>query len=55
MAVLMVICVPAPVEWLTNYEAAKAEATAKHKRILALFTGSDWCPSCMKFEAEVAL
>ena len=46
--------VPAPVEWLTNYEAAKAEATAKHKRILALFTGSDWCPACMKFEGEVA-
>lgn len=45
---------PAPVEWFTNFEAAKVEATAKTKRILALFTGSDWCPACMKFEAEVA-
>ena len=48
------VVAPAPVEWLTNFEAAKAEATAKHKRILALFTGSDWCPACMKFEGEVA-
>jgi thiol-disulfide isomerase/thioredoxin len=46
--------VPAPVEWLTDFEAAKNEAAAKHKRILALFTGSDWCPACMKFEGEVA-
>ena len=48
------VVAPAPVEWFTDFEAAKIEAAAKHKRILALFTGSDWCPACMKFEAEVA-
>lgn len=41
-------------DWLTDFEAAKAEAAAKKKRILALFTGSDWCPACMDFEAGVA-
>ncbi|MBW8780968.1 MAG: thioredoxin family protein [Verrucomicrobia bacterium] len=46
---------PAPaVEWLTDFESAKAEAAAKKKRILALFTGSDWCPACIDFEAGVA-
>jgi hypothetical protein len=40
--------------WYTDYAAARAEATASRRRILALFTGSDWCPGCIKFEEEVA-
>jgi thioredoxin-related protein len=31
-----------------------AAASATHRRLLVLFTGSDWCPGCMKFEEEVA-
>jgi thiol-disulfide isomerase/thioredoxin len=49
------VATPVPaVEWLTDFEAAKAEAASKKKRILALFTGSDWCPACIDFEAGVA-
>jgi thiol-disulfide isomerase/thioredoxin len=29
-------------------------AKRDNKRILALFTGSDWCPPCRQFEVEVA-
>lgn len=39
---------------MTDFAAAQAEATASKRRLLVLFTGSDWCPPCMKFEANVA-
>ena len=48
---------PTPVArdaWFTDYPAAQAEATATKRRILALFTGSDWCPGCIAFENQVA-
>jgi thioredoxin-related protein len=38
--------------WLTNFEEAKKQATAENKPILALFTGTDWCPTCQKWEKE---
>jgi thiol-disulfide isomerase/thioredoxin len=40
--------------WHTNLAQAKSAAARSNKRILALFTGSDWCPPCQMFEAEVA-
>ena len=40
--------------WLTDFAAARAQAAAGKKRILALFTGTDWCPPCQEFEAEIA-
>lgn len=40
--------------WFTDYEAALAEAARTQKRVLALFTGTDWCPPCQRFEASVA-
>src|SRR5688572_31835841 len=40
-------------DWLTDIEAAKKKAAAENKPILALFTGSDWCPACIKWEKEV--
>jgi thiol-disulfide isomerase/thioredoxin len=40
--------------WTTDFAAAQAEAAGSKKRLLVLFTGSDWCPPCMRFEAEVA-
>ena len=48
--------VPPPVRdpWFTNIEEAKAAAVAGNKRILVLFTGTDWCPPCQTFQAEVA-
>jgi protein disulfide-isomerase len=48
---------PTPIprdKWFVNFEAAKAEAAATKRRLLVLFTGSDWCPGCIKFEEEVA-
>src|SRR5688500_16562320 len=40
-------------DWLTDIEAAKKKAAAENKPILALVTGSDWCPACIKWEKEV--
>lgn len=39
--------------WLTNYEEALAKAKAEDKVLLIEFHGSDWCPPCMKLNAEV--
>ncbi len=33
--------------WLTDFSMAKKTAKTEDKKILALFTGSDWCPMCM--------
>lgn len=41
--------------WGTSYPEAVREATARHARILALFTGSDWSPPSKRFKEEVAL
>ncbi len=40
--------------WLLDFEAAKAEAARDKKRILILFTGTDWCAPCQEFQAQVA-
>lgn len=40
--------------WYTDFEEALEAAAESDKRVLALFTGSDWCPPCQQFEAEVA-
>ena len=42
-----------PEGWLTNYEQALSEAKEQNKPILIEFTGSDWCPPCMRLEREV--
>ena len=41
--------------WGTDFEEAVREATIRHARILALFTGSDWSPPSKRFQTEVAL
>jgi thiol-disulfide isomerase/thioredoxin len=41
-------------EWLTDFSAAQKLASEHKRRLLVLFTGSDWCPPCMQFEANVA-
>ncbi|MBS0633019.1 MAG: restriction endonuclease [Verrucomicrobia bacterium] len=41
--------------WGTSYPEAVEEATARHARILALFTGSDWSPPSKRFREAVAL
>ena len=39
--------------WLTDFEAAKAQAKKDGLPILADFSGSDWCGWCIKLDKEV--
>lgn len=39
--------------WLTDWEAAKAQAQRSNKPILINFTGSDWCGWCIRLKEEV--
>ena len=40
-------------EWVTDFEEAKAKATAEGKAILINFTGSDWCGYCIRMKGAV--
>lgn len=43
----------AAVTWLDSMEQAQAQAAQSNRPILALFTGSDWCPWCVKLQKEI--
>ncbi len=43
----------AAVEWMTDFEAAKAKSVAENKPLLVDFTGSDWCTWCIKLKQDV--
>lgn len=43
----------AQINWLNNYEQAVAQSKATSKPILILFTGTTWCPACIKLEKDV--
>lgn len=40
-------------KWEDDFEKAKKEAEEKGRPILMAFTGSDWCPPCMRLEEDV--
>ena len=40
-------------EWLTDFEKAKQVAATRHVPILAEFSGSDWCPLCIRLHRGV--
>jgi thiol-disulfide isomerase/thioredoxin len=44
-----------PAGWTDNFNAAVGKAKAEKKPILALFTGSDWCPPCQNLEKNILL
>ena len=44
-----------PAGWLDNFTAAVGKSKADKKPILALFTGSDWCPPCQNLEKNILL
>lgn len=44
--------IPTQIVWHESYEEALAEAKAKEKPLLLLFTGSDWCTWCVRLEEE---
>lgn len=39
--------------WLTDIKAAQDQARSQNKLILVNFTGSDWCPWCIRLKNEV--
>ena len=42
-----------PSGWTTNYDAALKQAKAEKKKVLILFTGSDWCSWCKQLRKNV--
>ena len=40
-------------DWATDLDAAFAKAKKENKGVLVEFTGSDWCPACIKIDKEV--
>ncbi len=40
-------------EWGDDFAAAQVQAKAENKKILLNFTGTDWCPWCIKLDKEV--
>ena len=50
----MMVCFTAySQEWKTNFEEAKKEALVQNKKILLVFSGSDWCGPCIKLDKNV--
>jgi protein disulfide-isomerase len=43
----------AELTWQTNFTQASQQAAQEHKYMLLDFTGSDWCPWCIKMDKEV--
>jgi protein disulfide-isomerase len=43
----------AELAWETDFAKASAAAAQQHKYMLLDFTGSDWCPWCIKMDKEV--
>jgi thioredoxin-related protein len=41
------------IKWMTDFEAAKALAKSQNKPLFLYFTGSDWCPWCMKMSTNI--
>lgn len=39
--------------WKTNFDEAKAEAKASNKKIILVFSGSDWCAPCIKLDKSI--
>ncbi len=44
-----------PEGWFDSFTDAVAKAQKEKKPVLALFTGSDWCPPCQKLEKNILL
>lgn len=41
------------IQWLTDFDEASGRARREQKPMFVVFTGSDWCPWCMRLEDEV--
>jgi thioredoxin-related protein len=52
-AAAMLLHARAESEWLTSLDQAKQAAQKDNKAMLLDFTGSDWCPYCIKLKKNV--
>lgn len=43
----------AHIDWKTDYQEALQQSSSTGKPVLLFFTGSDWCPYCIKLDREV--
>ncbi|MBS0634791.1 MAG: thioredoxin family protein [Verrucomicrobia bacterium] len=43
----------AVINWTTDFQAAKAAAKQQNKPMFVFFTGSDWCPWCVKMDSQI--
>ena len=41
------------ITWMTDFQAAKALAKEQSKPMFLYFTGSDWCPWCIKMNTQI--
>lgn len=41
------------IDWTTDLNAARKTAQEQKKTVLVNFTGSDWCPWCIKLKKEI--
>ncbi|MCB0571015.1 MAG: thioredoxin family protein [Phaeodactylibacter sp.] len=54
MPLSLLICLQlAVLPWLTDLQQANVAAEREGKVIFLLFTGSDWCPACRRFDKNV--
>lgn len=53
LTVLTLCSVSAKEMWKTNWNEARTEAEKSKKPMMVLFTGSDWCPWCVKLDREL--
>jgi thioredoxin-related protein len=56
-AAAVLLCVASPAVfaqsgWTTHFDEALAQAKTDDKAVLLNFTGSDWCPWCIKMKQE---
>lgn len=53
LCVLALNVTAANLEWMTDLAKAKDQAQKEKKWIVMDFTGSDWCPWCIKLDEEI--
>jgi len=44
-----------PTSWQTDFEEAKHIASEQDKKILMVFSGSDWCAPCIKLKKKILI
>ena len=53
IGILLVTATTNAASWLTDLNAGRAQAQQEGKFVMVNFTGSDWCPWCIKLRQEI--